>query len=56
MSQALSGVNCGGRQISVPDERGRLAPAEQLVFNDAPWLEAAAARTVHPKISNEVRR
>jgi hypothetical protein len=42
----------------VPDEHGLLIPAEELVFNDAPWLgpQQQAARLVHPKISFEVRQ
>lgn len=44
--------------LYVPDEHGMLTPAEQLVFNDAPWLglQQEAAHLVHPKISFEVRR
>lgn len=51
-------MDVGGQQVFVPDDRGVLLPAGDLVYNDAPWLDstgpAASRRTVHPKISNEV--
>ena len=58
LPQALSSMDVGGQQVYVPDERGCLLPATDLVYNDAPWLDSAgpskAASVVHPKISNEV--
>ena len=44
-------------RLWVPDERGVLTAAPELVFNDAPWLGAQpeAAHFVHPKISFEAR-
>ena len=55
--QELSGLAADSGPLFVPDERGVLTPAEQLVFNDAPWLgtQQEAAHLVHPKISFEVR-
>lgn len=51
-------MDLGGQQVYVPDERGCLLLAADLVYNDAPWLDSAgssrAAPVVHPKISNEV--
>lgn len=56
--QALSSMDVGGQQVYVPDERGCLLLAVDMVYNDAPWLDSAgpskAAPVVHPKISNEV--
>ena len=56
--QALSSMDVGGQQVYVPDERGCLLLAADMVYNDAPWLDSAgpskAAPVVHPKISNEV--
>ncbi|KXZ55127.1 hypothetical protein GPECTOR_3g279 [Gonium pectorale] len=47
-----------GATIYLPDERGVLAPAGELAFNDAPWLAgqpaAASVRLVHPRISAHV--
>ena len=58
LPQALSSMDVGGQQVYVPDERGCLFLAADLVYNDAPWLDSAgpskAAPVVHPKISNEV--
>ena len=50
-------MDCGAQHLHVPDAQGCLAPAGDLVYNDAPWLDAATAavRTVHPNISNEAR-
>lgn len=55
--QELSGLVADSGPLFVPDERGVLTPAEQLVFNDVPWLgpQQEAAHLVHPKISFEVR-
>ena len=55
--QELSGLGVSSGPLFVPDERGVLTRAEQLVFNDAPWLgpQQQAAHLVHPKISFEVR-
>lgn len=59
----------GGVPVYVPDERGVLARAGELAFNDAPWLATqptagsvgaikpggnGASRLVHPKLSNQV--
>lgn len=44
-----------GCTIYIPDVGGLLAPAKDLVFNDAPWLGAhPEIRFVHPKLSHEV--
>jgi hypothetical protein len=56
--QAVSDASFSAAVLHVPDERGVLVPAGDLVYDDAPWLAAAtssaAARIVHPKISHEV--
>lgn len=54
--QELSGLVITSGPVFVPDEHGLLTRAEELVFNDAPWLgpQQEAARLVHPKISFEV--
>ncbi|GIL85241.1 hypothetical protein Vretifemale_13849, partial [Volvox reticuliferus] len=48
----------GGATIYLPDERGVLARAGDLAFNDAPWLagqpSSAFVRLVHPRISAHV--
>lgn len=42
--------------LPVPDTRGILHPAKDLVYDDAPWLtgERPAVPTVHPRLSHEV--
>ena len=54
--QELSDLVIPDMDVWVPDERGILVAAGELVFNDAPWLGAQqeAAHFVHPKISFEV--
>jgi hypothetical protein len=53
--QALSDMQVAAPQLRVLDGRGRLAPAAQLAYNDAPWMPGQALRFVHPKLSNEAR-
>ena len=55
MMQELSDLVLSDVKVWVPDERGVLIAAGDLVFNDAPWLGAQqeAAHFVHPKISFE---
>ena len=55
MAQALSDMQCSAQTLHVLDERGMLAPAGELAFNDAPWVPEQSLRFVHPKISNEAR-
>ena len=57
ISQELSDLVIPDVRVWVPDERGVLTAAPDLVFNDAPWLGAQqeAAHFLHPKISFEAR-
>ena len=54
MVQALSDMHVGAEKLYVLDSRGCLAPASDLVYNDAPWVPDQQSRFVHPKLSNEV--
>ncbi|EFJ44918.1 hypothetical protein VOLCADRAFT_118510 [Volvox carteri f. nagariensis] len=59
VAQALADLTLpAGAIIYLPDERGVLARAGDLAFNDAPWLagqpSAASVRLVHPRISAHV--
>ncbi|GLI60510.1 hypothetical protein VaNZ11_002673 [Volvox africanus] len=59
VAQALADLTLpGGATIYLPDERGVLARAGDLAFNDAPWLagqpSSAFVRLVHPRISAHV--
>lgn len=42
--------------LPVPDHRGSLLPARDLVYDDAPWLtgDRPPMATVHPRLSHEV--
>jgi hypothetical protein len=57
--QALSDMQFSARTLFVLDERGVLAPASELSYDDAKWMsnkdKTGARRLVHPKLSNEVR-
>jgi len=46
----------GARQLWIPNNRGVLHKAVELVFNDAPWLEAQGLNHIHPKLSYDVGR
>ncbi|BDA44284.1 probable Sacsin [Coccomyxa sp. Obi] len=52
--QALSDMHVGAEKLYILDSRGCLAPASDLVYNDAPWVPDQQSRFVHPKLSNEV--
>lgn len=52
--QALSDLHVGAEKLYILDFRGCLAPASDLVYNDAPWVPDQQSRFVHPKLSNEV--
>lgn len=53
--QALCDMSFSAAQLFVPDARGSLAPAGEMVYNDAPWLDHGQEhRFVHPKLSHEV--
>ena len=52
--QALSDMRVGAERLYILDSRGCLAPASDLVYNDAPWVPDQQIRFVHPKLSNEV--
>ncbi|GLC59948.1 hypothetical protein PLESTB_001557000 [Pleodorina starrii] len=59
VAQALADLSLPpGATIYLPDERGVLARAGDLAFNDAPWLagqpSSASVRLVHPRISAHV--
>lgn len=41
-------------KLYILDSRSVLAPASDLVYNDAPWVPDQQIRFVHPKLSNEV--
>jgi sacsin len=56
---ARGGAGALSELVLVPDERGRLAQARELVFDDAPWLSAAlhddtssGYRFAHPSVAN----
>lgn len=43
--------------VLVPDSTGLLVPIEDLVYNDAPWVDSSSLsgkRFVHPSISNDM--
>ena len=53
--QALCDMSFSAAQLFVPDARGSLALAGEMVYNDAPWLDHGQEhRFVHPKLSHEV--
>lgn len=53
--QALSDMSIpGGEEPWMPNHRGVLCKAGQLVFNDMPWLEPQGLSLVHPKLAYEV--
>ena len=55
--QALSDMLIpGDEEPWVPNHRGVLCKASQLVFNDMPWLEPQGLSLVHPKLAYEVSR
>ena len=41
-------------KLHILDSHSVLAPASDLVYNDAPWVPDQQIRFVHPKLSNEV--
>lgn len=45
----------GDQKLWIPNHRGALCRAHDLVFNDAPWLEAQGLNLVHAKLSYDVR-
>ena len=47
-------TDTGGAAPHIPDARGVLAPAKDLVFNDAPWVPDQRARFVHARLSHQV--
>ena len=54
--KAVAGANAG--RIFIPDERGAMADAKLLVFDDAPWLSASLShrhrlRFAHKDVPNE---
>ena len=53
LAQALSDMHFTAPRLRVLDERGRLAPAADVAYNDAPWMPEQAQRFIHPKLSNE---
>lgn len=53
--QALSDLpSVGSNELWIPNYNGVLCCAADLIFNDAPWLEAQGLNLVHPKLSYEV--
>ena len=52
-----AGFQSSGDSIFVPDTSSVLRPAQELVYNDAPWLEGRPDLAfVHPRISHEVAK
>ena len=55
MAQDVSDMKVpGGKPVYVPDDRGVMAEASSLVYNDAPWTAQPDLQFVHPKLSHQV--
>uniref|UniRef100_A0A0D3DDE0 RING-type domain-containing protein n=1 Tax=Brassica oleracea var. oleracea TaxID=109376 RepID=A0A0D3DDE0_BRAOL len=49
--------DCDRNLVLVPDSAGLLVPLDDLVYNDAPWVDSSSLsgkRFVHPSISNDM--
>lgn len=49
--------DCDRNLVLVPDSAGLLVPLEDLVYNDAPWVDSSSLsgkRFVHPSINNDM--
>ncbi|CAN8264910.1 unnamed protein product [Cochlearia groenlandica] len=49
--------DCDRNLVLVPDAAGLLVPLEDLVYNDAPWVDSSSLsgkRFVHPSINNDM--
>ena len=55
--QDLSSLGDPGTSAGVwmPDARGVMAKASDLVYNDAPWVPDQRVRFVHARLSHQVR-
>lgn len=41
--------------LMVPDDKGVMGKASDLVYNDAPWVPDQRARFVHARLSHQVQ-
>lgn len=49
--------DCDKNSVLLPDSAGFLVPLEDLVYNDAPWVDSSSLsgkRFVHPSINNDM--